>query len=107
MGKPIGKRKSNLPKNPETGKAKRGPGRPKGSKDSIQSLLRQELCKSMTRIDIGKWLDDRSVDRPDLYAQLMIKYVPAPAPEINANGESEVTPKVNLKVIFVSPSHGE
>ena len=79
-----------------------GKGRPKGSQNSITLQLKHALQQTFVGNGLVDWLNIQRTEKPDLYAQMILKYVPAPAPEANANGDVEGQSKLHVSVQLVN-----
>jgi len=73
--RPAKGRGSTLPKKAD-GTAKRGPGRPKGSRDKIASSVKEMIEKSLTKAGGVDYLLQQSKDNPVAYLSLIKTIVP-------------------------------
>lgn len=65
---------------------KRGPGRPKGSRNKATVVLREAILDSFDRVGRERYLVKMAHDEPKAYLQLLGKVLPA---EMNVKGQIE------------------
>src|SRR3954454_7345630 len=105
--------RSNLPRDPQTGKLKAGPGRPAGKPNMMVRLIKDEVLEAYQRLGgveaLVKWIRASPSNKRDFYVTVLPRLIPAQALEAAAAhlAQNQRPPVVAIETLVVDPREPE